>query len=289
LGALADSEIDYLAIGHVTIDVIADAEAGQRRQPGGGAFYSALQAARLGLRTGILTAGAGDQLQELLEPYSDELTIEVAPAPATTTLATYGTGAQRKQRLLAWAGVVPAPAKRLACGVLHLAPVARELAPAYPIDAGFVGLTPQGLIRSWERIGDPIRTSALAAEDLPMPCDAAVLSSDELSSCEPLLSGARLGHAPTIAITAGPEATTLRLPDGSSERVVPIAVDPVHDDLGAGDVFAAAFFVALAGGSTPATAARFGNAAAAVRLAARGPGAIGDRAAIEALLEETAP
>jgi sugar/nucleoside kinase (ribokinase family) len=58
----------------------------------------------------------------------------------------------------------------------------------------------------------------------------------------------------------------------------------LRDDLGAGDVFAAAFFVALHEGLAPAQAAAFGNAAAAVRIAGLGPGAIGERHAILARL-----
>jgi sugar/nucleoside kinase (ribokinase family) len=57
-----------------------------------------------------------------------------------------------------------------------------------------------------------------------------------------------------------------------------------RDDLGAGDVFAAAFFVALHEGLSPERAAAFGNAAAAVRIEGVGADAIGDRSAIEARL-----
>jgi ribokinase len=60
---------------------------------------------------------------------------------------------------------------------------------------------------------------------------------------------------------------------------LPRPVEP-REDLGAGDVFAAAFFVALSEGRSPLEAATFGNAAAAVRIAGTGPGAIGTRAAI---------
>ena len=61
---------------------------------------------------------------------------------------------------------------------------------------------------------------------------------------------------------------------------VPALAD-LRDDLGAGDVFAAAFFVALSEARSPLEAARFANAAAAVRMSGTGAGAIGDRSAIE--------
>jgi sugar/nucleoside kinase (ribokinase family) len=61
------------------------------------------------------------------------------------------------------------------------------------------------------------------------------------------------------------------------------------EDLGAGDVFAAALFVSLAGGSAPEAAARFAMAAAAVRMSGRGAGAVGDRVMIERRLAAGEP
>ena len=61
-------------------------------------------------------------------------------------------------------------------------------------------------------------------------------------------------------------------------------IDDFCDDVGAGDVFAAAFFVALREGHPTRAAAAFANAAAAVRIAGAGADAIGDRTAIEARL-----
>ena len=109
-------------VGHVTVDVIA---AEHSRRPGGGAFYSALQAARLGLRTLILTQGAPPEIEALLEPYRDELGLHILPAPATTTFETSWPGGQRHQRVLAWAGPIAGPIE-VDTRILHFAPVARE-------------------------------------------------------------------------------------------------------------------------------------------------------------------
>lgn len=297
----------------MTVDVILDARDGPRRQPGGGAFYSALQAARLGLRARVVSAGVARELEPLLEPYRDELDFEIEQAPATTTLATRGSGVDRRQRLLAWAGLVAAPSIPAGAEVLHLAPVARELDGAWVAQeldgdstwaagqlggaggasARLVGLTPQGLLRTWDEAGGELRAAAgrelraVAGGDVALPrrLDAVVLAEAERERFEPLLAR-RAGLRPVLAITAGPRPTTLRLRDGSTVRVAPPAVAAVCDDLGAGDVFAAAFFVALARGAEPADAAAFGNAAAAVRLGGTGPGAIGDAAAIEAMLDQ---
>ena len=113
---------DYVTVGHVTVDVIA---ADASRRPGGGAFYSALQAARLGLRALIVTQGSPAEIEALLAPYRDELELRILPAPATTTFATSWPGGQRSQRVLAWAGPIAGPIE-VDTGILHFAPVARE-------------------------------------------------------------------------------------------------------------------------------------------------------------------
>ena len=61
---MKDIQFDYTTVGHVTADVMPDGT----RQAGGGAFYSALQASRLGLRTLIVTQGVPSEIRELLAP-----------------------------------------------------------------------------------------------------------------------------------------------------------------------------------------------------------------------------
>jgi sugar/nucleoside kinase (ribokinase family) len=288
---------DYTTVGHVTADVMADGSC----RPGGGAFYSALQAARLGRRPRILTRGRRSEIEELLAPYREELELEVIDAPQTTTLATSGIGAMRSQRLLAWAGEIGAEIE-LDTAILHLAPVARETPSSWRGRAAFVGLTPQGLVRSWSREDERIVPCPLQRSQLPRRCDAIVISEAERASCAALFAreeerrsapedaGAHTGAgaAAVIAVTAGAAPTELHLADGEivHSRVPPIG--RMCDDLGAGDVFAAAFFIALTDGATAQAAAAFANAAAAERVAGHGANAIGDRAAIEARMAAVA-
>ncbi len=271
---------DYTTIGHVTIDVLADGT----RQPGGAAFYSALQAARLGQRTQILTQGVPAEIEELLEPYREELELEILEAPATTTLATRGAGAARTQRMLAWAGPI-AGSLVLDTTILHLAPVAREIPLRWQGASAFVGLTPQGLARGWSGLGDEIRLSLPdpATTTLGARADGVVISELERASCAALIAAARAAGA-IVVVTNGAEPSTVLLADGSlTSCPVPRLGDPV-EDLGAGDVFAAALFIALAEGQSPGDAASFATAAAALRMGARGAAAIADRATIEARL-----
>jgi sugar/nucleoside kinase (ribokinase family) len=278
---------DYVAVGHVTADVLAadgTRHANPTGQPGGTAFYSALQAARLELRTQILTQGDPPEIERLLAPYRDELDLAILPAEHTTTLRTWGEGPARRQRLLAWAG--PIAAVEVDTAILHLAPVARETPRAWRGRAEFVGLTPQGLLREWDARGD-LALAPAPRELLPARCDAVVLSEREwdvaASGCAEPAGGCAGGGV--VAVTAGPHPVTLHLPGGELLHVPVPAVERPRDDLGAGDVFAAALFVALREGRPPAAAAAFAAAAAAVRIGGAGPGAIGDRRAIAARLE----
>jgi hypothetical protein len=285
------SRYDYVTVGHVTCDVIEDAPAGPGRpasQPGGTAFYSALQAARLGLRTLIVTQGVPSQIEQLLAPYRDELELRVIPAPRTTTLATRGSGTARGQRVLSWAGTIAEP-PALDARILHMAPVARETPVRWRVRARFVGITPQGLVRAWSdsepRPGE-IETVTLDRLLLPERFDAAVISEHERPYCDSLFAAADAAGA-CVAVTAGAQPASVHVSAGDERMLlrgaIPHAVE-VRDDIGAGDVFAAAFFVALAEGREPLAAASFANAAAAVRIAGVGPGAIGTRAQVEALL-----
>jgi sugar/nucleoside kinase (ribokinase family) len=305
------SDYDYVAVGHVTCDVLEGAGGAQACRPGGSAFYGALQAARLGLRALIVTRGLPSQIERLLAPYRAEVDLRVIASAQTTTLATRGTGGERRQRVLAWAGAIDEPAG-LSARIVHLAPVASETPSDWRGRAGFLGITPQGLLRTWTgagRAAAPALGTGSAAADAPVAAepapgggeielveldgallparfDAAVVSEQERPFCGALFAAARECGA-CVAVTAGAAPANVHLHASGSERVLVSAPPPAvqaRDDLGAGDVFAAAFFVALAEGRDPLAAASLANAAAAVRIAGEGAAAIGTRAQIEALL-----
>jgi hypothetical protein len=311
-------QYDYTAVGHVTIDVLEDGT----RRAGGAAFYSALQAARLGLRTSIVTRGVAAEIEALIAPHRHELELHVLPAPHTTTLHTLRSGSLRTQRVLAWAGPI-ADDLQLDTAILHLAPVARETPARWRGRPEFAGLTPQGLVRRWSDVGaapahGPGQGQGQEQEQAPGPgalielgvpvpgalevarrCDSMVVSEYERESCAGLIATAGAMRAAgaagaIVAVTDGARPNTILMPAGvgqggetSKALEVKVPVTPLDDpvdDLGAGDVFAAAFFIALHDGHTALDAARFANAAAAVRMAGEGADAIGGRPAIDARL-----
>ena len=179
---------DYTTVGHVTIDVLRDGS----RQAGGAAFYSALQAARLGLRAQIVTCGVEREIEDVLAPYRAELHLSIQPARHTTTLHTFGSGSERVQRVHAWAGPIREDLA-IDTAILHLAPVARESPASWRGSAAFVGLTPQGLVREWGalrgriQIAAPTGASKRLAMMVAAQCDAVVVSEHERASCAALI------------------------------------------------------------------------------------------------------
>ena len=274
--------LDYLAVGHLTLDHQPDGS----YLPGGTALFSSVQAARLGLRAGIVTAGRPADFAALLAPFRQELTIELHPATHSTIFINVGVGAARRQTLSDWAEPLalarPLPPAR----IIHLGPVARELdldrLPAFP-PAAFVGATPQGWLRRWDAAG---RVSEVDLE-LPAPLtarlNALVLSETEAQRAPGVIAAVRAGGG-LVAITRDAEGCTILDRDSASD--VPTADYPFVDDTGAGDIFATGFFVALAAGRPPRDAAAFANVAAGLSLAGRGPAAIVGREAIEAALAQ---
>jgi 1D-myo-inositol 3-kinase len=278
-------QFDYISVGHVTVDVLEDGS----HRPGGTALYGALQASRLGLRTLIVTRGAQSEIEGLLEPWASEFELRVQPAERTTTLATSGRGAERNQQLLAWAGPIELDGP-LACAILHLAPVAAELPPRWPTGGRLLGLTPQGLARTWPEGGGMVRPSPPAANALVQAegAHAIVISEQERDICDELIRRTRAAGA-LIAVTAGERPATILPPRGEPLELPVRRIEEPADDLGAGDCYAAALFTGLAEGRSPAQAGELANAAAALRIQGIGPGAVAARAEIEASMADRSP
>ena len=275
--ALADDasiEAEYIAVGHVTLDTIE----GGGRQPGGSVLYAALLAARLGWDTAIVTSGHVGRLTELLAPLADGVRVLVAPGAAVTTLHTAGSGLLRTQSVVAHAGPVPRVSAR--GRVIHLAPVAREVGVDWCSDCtGYVGLTPQGILRRW---GDDGRVVLHEPPELGAAgADAIVISEVEEPYCGPLFEDA--DRRPLIVVTREDRPATA-WEWGVTRTIPPIHVE-VRADLGAGDVFAAALFAARTETDDVEAAVRFAHAAAAARLVGDpGPAGVPSRSDVERYL-----
>lgn len=130
----------YLAFGHLAKDLTPT---GARL--GGTVAYAALTAQALGYPAGIVTAHAQDVDLSALA----EVALAALPSSASTTFENIYEPAGRTQFIRAQAAPLSAeaiPAAWRAAPILHLAPLAQELAAASvgAFQSAFIGLTPQG-------------------------------------------------------------------------------------------------------------------------------------------------
>lgn len=248
--------IDYLAIGHLTVDLVD----GTRRL-GGSAAYAALTAQAMGLKAGMLTA------------YGDELPIDAlagvaianSPVEHSTTFENTYSQEGRQQRLHHWATslefhIIPQVWRETP--IVHLAPVAVEVSPRilsyFPEATRCV--TPQGWLREWDGEGRVRAGAWPEGAHVLRQSDAAVISMEDVEGDEALIEQMAAACA-VLAVTEGARGARLFLNGGSRalEAVDARQVDPT----GAGDIFAAAFFVRLHYGRDPLAAAEFANQVAA--------------------------
>ncbi|MBL7063095.1 MAG: ribokinase [Anaerolineae bacterium] len=249
-------ELDYLVIGHVTRDLVDGAFT-----VGGTASYAARTARALGCRVGVITSASPDlDLNGVL----DGVMITRFPAATTTTFRNiYGTDGRRQVLHGVAETLVPAmmpPNWR--AKIVHLGPVARECDPALVDVFGdaFVGLTPQGWMRRWDRAGRVSCCQWEDAEPLLARADAVVLSDEDVEGDEALVIR-YAAQTRLLVVTQAAMGCTVYV--AGQARHFPAPAVPEVDPTGVGDIFAAAFFVRLQQDGDPWTAARFANCVAA--------------------------
>ncbi len=253
--------LDYLVIGHVTRD----------RRPDGGftsggtATYATRTAQALGCRVGVVTSASEDLNLSAAFPGVEILQV---PAPVTTTFENRYTRSGRVQVIQAVAapltpdGIPPAWCE---VAVVHIGPVAQECDPALVglFPTVFVGLTPQGWMRRWDRQGR-VRPAAWESADTLLPRAGAVILSEEDVGGDEALVARWAARTCVMVVTRGAAGCTVYAA-GAVEDLPgfpAVEVDPT----GAGDVFAAVFFVQLQQGLTPWEAARRANCVAALSV-----------------------
>jgi sugar/nucleoside kinase (ribokinase family) len=323
---------DYLLIGHLTKDLVAEHDPGGAAastrptqvaawRPGGTVLYAGVTAHRLGRRVAIVTRHGPD-----LAPLADLAGIQVhtEPSHATTTFAFAPTG-HRELRLVARGADITSadvPEKWRRAPIVHLASVFGEVPPAVAtiFDTSWIGATAQGWLRglahrasasSWPHSAPPQASSNRAGEvDLHpgsgRPGDegevqdrlsillsalksvnAVVLSEDDLAewSGVPTALGteALAEQVPLLVVTRGALGSTVF----HAGRAFHIPAFPAHevDATGAGDVFAASFFIRFAETTDPLESARFASCVAAFSVEGIGVSHIPPRQRVVEALE----
>lgn len=250
-------QIDYLVIGHITCDLALN-----ESRVGGTVSYAGQIAHALGCQTAVLTSCAAEYggLQAL-----GDLQVHVVAAAATTTFENVYTPDGRIQTIHAVADAISVedlPADWNRPAVVHLAPVANELAPAliHQFPRSIIGLTPQGWMRRWDKDGRVLAREWPDAEMILPLADVVILSKEDLLHDDMLAQYRRLARL--LILTENARGCTVFWDDEARQFPAPQVreVDPT----GAGDIFAAAFLVYfLQATKNPWEAAQFANKVAA--------------------------
>lgn len=273
--------VDYLAIGHITID---DRPDGPRI--GGSAAYAALTARAFGLRAGILTAWGEELPAEALEGIA---ILNIGAEHSTRFDNSYIDGA-RTQRILHQAPELDfhhIPEAWRTASILHLAPVAQEVSPrilSYYPDA-LRGATPQGWLREWDADGRVQPTDWLEAELILSRLDACILGLEDIGGDQGRIDS-MAALCPILLVTEGKAGATLYT-QGEMTRIETPMVEEV-DPTGAGDVFAATFLLQLQRSGEPRQAAALAAQVAAHSVMRPGLAGIPTRDELFDLLAEAA-
>ena len=249
--------VDYLIVGHVAVDITPTGI-----QLGGTVSYSALTARALGLRVGIVTSSAADAPLQAL----DGIQIVNIPAEQSTTFENIKTESGRRQILHHQAlpiSLEHIPQVWRTASIIHLAPIAGELDPslAKQLSGKFIGITPQGWMRTWDENGQVAACAWENGEQALGQAGAVVMSVEDVN--RDLEQVEAMAHQTRILCLTEGEAGAVLYWNGDRRRFRPVKVQEV-DATGAGDIFAAAFFMRYYNTRDPWEATRF-----ATNLAAR--------------------
>jgi sugar/nucleoside kinase (ribokinase family) len=264
--------LDYLAIGHVTKDVAPSAPGGYVF--GGTVTFASLTARNLERQPAVLTcATASPELTAFLRGVE----LEVVPSDDMTTFDNIYTPSGRIQYIRAFAPPIPAsaiPEAWKSAGVVHLGPVDQEVPPeladAFPTGT-LVGATPQGWLREWDQSGRVRKVAWANAERALARLDVIVFSPEDMGGDMELVRAyAEVAH---LAVVTEDRNGCTVWHGGSQEHFAAFEVDEV-DPTGAGDVFAAAFFLRYGETRDVETATRFANCAASFAVQATGAAAL---------------
>jgi pfkB family carbohydrate kinase len=242
--------VDYLVIGHVAHDLTPE---GPRL--GGTVAYSALTARALGLRVGIVTASGPETSLDAL----NGIPAIAVESPSSTTFENIYTEHGRVQYLRAQAtriNFINVPETWRRTSIIHLGPIADEMDAILPegFSPALLGLTPQGWMRQWDSESRVSPTKWIDSDSALVRADAVVISREDVAGDDELIE--HMAHqTPVLAVTEDAAGAVLYW-NGDRRRFRAPKVKEV-DATGAGDVFAAAFFVRLFHTRDPWEATRF--------------------------------
>ena len=256
--------IDYLLIGHLTRDLTADGE-----RLGGTVAYSALMAAAMGMRVGIVTSW-GNEFK--IEPYLGSASIINAPTEFSTTFENKTTSNGRVQVIHNVATPLDIhliPEDWRDALIVHLAPVAQEVDPSLVrhFPNSMICVTPQGWLREWDQNGLVSRAEWPEASFVLERAAATVLSFEDMHRDEDRIAELVISSQ-VLAVTEGEHGVRAYW-NGDIRRIRAPEVKQA-DTVGAGDIFATAFFIRFRQTKNPWEAARFAAELASISVTRSG-------------------
>lgn len=271
--------VDYLVIGHAAHDLTP-----QGPRLGGTVAYSALTARALGLRVGIVTATGPETSLDAL----NGIPIINVESPRSTTYENIYTEHGRVQYLRAQAtrinfGNVPEIWQRTS--IIHLGPIANEMDVILPegFSPALLGLTPQGWMRQWDSESRVFPKEWMDADAALVRAGAVVISREDVNGNDDIIE--HMAHQTTVLVVTEDAAGAVLYWNGDRRRFRAPKVKEV-DATGAGDVFAAAFFVRLFNTHDPWEATRFATLIASRSVTRTGLDGIPTQREIEECLIE---
>ncbi len=248
--------IDYLVIGHLSRDISKHGE-----MLGGSTAYAARTAMAFGLRAGILTSWGEDINISELEgiaivnsSFGDTTTFENNSSP--------GKLQQKVHQLAAPIEIQHLPPAWADPKIVHFAPLLGEISPRiirnFPNSS--IGITPQGWLRKLQNNGSVVSGEWPESDFVLQQAMAAVISQEDIGFDEKLLEKFILS-SPILALTEAEKGARV-FQQGEEIALAPAPI-LATDSTGAGDIFAACFFIRLHFGDNIAEAGRVANQLAA--------------------------
>lgn len=255
--------VDYLVIGHISRDF----------SPGGASLggtvcYAGLTARVLGLKVGIVTSCDRDVDLSAL----DGIQICRIESEFSTTFENIYSAGSRKQVLHHRAAPInrsSIPDVWRKTSIVHLAPIAGEVDPdlARAFEDSTLCLTPQGWLRGWDDQGRVSASEWPEANFVLENAKLAVLSMEDVAGnherINELVSSIRI-----LAVTDGANGANIFW--NGDQRHFSAPEKTVKDETGAGDIFAACFFIRNEITRDPWEACRFANELAASSVTRQG-------------------
>ncbi|MHC1785310.1 MAG: PfkB family carbohydrate kinase [Anaerolineaceae bacterium] len=255
--------VDYLLIGHIAQDLTPSGPS-----LGGTVCYSGLTARSMGLKVGIVTSCAPEADLSALEG----IQICRIESEFSTTFENIYSDTGRRQIIHHQASPLnlsSIPDAWRKTSIVHLAPIAQEVDPglARSFTDSTLCLTPQGWLRGWDENGCVSPSEWPEASFVLEKADLAALSMEDVAGDEErineLLSSIRI-----LAVTEGVNGASIFW--NGDQRHFRAPQKKVKEETGAGDIFAACFFIRYEITRDPWEACRFANELASCSVTRQG-------------------